>query len=307
MKQFATLLLAFALLGTVTTAHGQNNAQTPQGTPKSYSLGPDSLPQEGVPKGRLEGPFLFKSQILANTIRKYWIYVPAQYDGKKPAAVLVMQDGQRASNPNGVIRTQNVLDNLIHKKEMPVTIGIFITPGQRGEEYPDSLGFSNPNNRSVEYDSLGDAYARFVVEEMLPEVGKKYNLTKDPHGRAIGGFSSGAIAAFTVAWERPNEFRKVISAIGSFTNLRGGHVYPDLVRKSDPKPIRVFLQDGLYDNRRPDNPDLDWYVQNQKMFAALKEKGYDVKYELGEGNHSDNHGGAILPDILRWMFRDYPK
>lgn len=275
--------------------------------PKQYKLGSDSLPQEGAPKGKLEGPFLFKSQVLANTIRKYWIYVPAQYVPEKPASVLVFQDGQRAMNPNGVVRVQNVLDNLIHKREIPVTIGIFITPGHRGEEYPETLGFSNPNNRSVEYDSLGDAYARFVVEEMLPEVGKRYTLTKDPNERAIGGFSSGAIAAFTVAWERPNEFRKVISAIGSFTNLRGGHVYPELIRKSERKPIRVFIQDGLYDNRNPANPERDWRLQNQAMVAALKEKGYDFEAVFGEGSHSDNHGGAILPDILRWLWRDYRK
>jgi enterochelin esterase family protein len=305
MKAIPILFALVVLL--VGSAQPTCAQQAAPGTPKTYTLGPDSLPQEGVPKGKLEGPFLFRSKVFEGTVRKYWVYVPAQYDAKKPAAVLVMQDGQRASNPNGVIRTQNVLDNLIHKKEMPVTIGIFITPGHRGEEYPETLGFSNPNNRSVEYDSLGDAYARFIVEEMLPEVGKSYNLTKNPEGRAIGGWSSGAIAAFTVAWERPNEFRKVISAIGSFTNLRGGHVYPDLVRKSEKKPIRVFLQDGLYDLRRPDDPDRDWYLQNQKMKAALEEKGYDVKYVLGEGNHSDNHGGAILPDILRWLFRDYPK
>ena len=143
------------------------------------------------------------------------------------------------------------MDNLIHRKEMPVTIGIFITPGQRGENFPDSIGAGNPNNRSVEYDSLGDTYARFIVEEMLPEVGKKYNLTKDPEGRAIGGSSSGAICAFTVAWQRPNEFRKVISLIGSFTNIRGGHVYPEMVRKTDRKPIRIFIQDGTQDLRNP--------------------------------------------------------
>ncbi|MGV3720728.1 MAG: alpha/beta hydrolase [Actinomycetota bacterium] len=294
---FAGLLLLSATLAPHVAAQA----------PRQYKLGPDSLPQEGVPKGKLEGPFLFKSQVLANTIRKYWIYVPAQYVSEKPASVLVFQDGQRAINPNGVVRVQNVLDNLIHKREIPVTIGIFITPGHRGEEYPETLGFSNPNNRSVEYDSLGDAYARFVVDEMLPEVGKRYTLTKDPNERAIGGFSSGAIAAFTVAWERPNEFRKVISAIGSFTNLRGGHVYPELVRKNGRKPIRVFIQDGLYDNRNPTNPERDWYLQNQAMVAALKEKGYDYEAVFGEGNHSDNHGGAILPDILRWLWRDYKK
>jgi enterochelin esterase family protein len=270
-------------------------------------LGPESLPQEGVPQGKLEGPFLFRSQVIAGTVRKYWVYVPAQYDPAKPACVLVFQDGQRAVNPKGVLRVPTVIDNLIHRREMPVTVGIFITPGQRGEEYPDSIGLGNPNNRSVEYDSLGDLYARFLVEEMLPEVGKRYNLTKDPEGRAIGGASSGAICAWTVAWERPDQFRKVISLIGSFTDIRGGHVYPELVRKGDKKPIRVFLQDGVNDNRNPRNPKRDWHLQNQAMVAALKEKGYDLKYVFGQGGHSDNHGGAILPDIFRWLWRDYPK
>jgi enterochelin esterase-like enzyme len=297
------LLIAAILLAVVApSAVGQGT-----GTLWRYQLGPDSLPREGVPKGRLEGPFLFKSNVLAGTVRKYWVYVPTQYQPEKPAAVLVFQDGQRATNPNGVLRVQNVLDNLIHKREMPVTIGIFITPGHRGDTYPDNLGFGNPNNRSVEYDSLGDAYARFVVDEMLPEVGKSYNLTKDPAGRAIGGASSGAIAAFTVAWERPNEFRKVISLIGSFTNLRGGHVYPDLVRKAERKPIRIYVQDGIHDNRSPNRPDRDWYLQNQLMLAALQEKGYDFRAVVGEGGHSDDHGGALLPDIMRWMWRDYPK
>jgi enterochelin esterase family protein len=190
---------------------------------------------------------------------------------------------------------------------MPVTIGIFITPGHRGEEYSPTLGLNNPSSRSVEYDSLGDKYARFIVEEMLPEVGKKYNLTKDPEGRAIGGASSGAICAFSVAWERPNEFRRVISLIGSFTSIRGGHVYPDLVRNADKKPIRVFLQDGVNDNRNANNPARDWHLQNQAMVAALTEKGYDFKHVFGEGGHSDDHGGAILPDILRWLWRDYPR
>ncbi len=270
-------------------------------------LGPDSMPHDGVPRGKVEGPFLFKSQVLANTVRKYWIYVPEQYKADKPAAVLVFQDGARAINPRGALRVPVVMDNLIHKKEMPVTIGIFITPGQRGEDFPDTIGTGNPNNRSVEYDSLGDKYARFLVEELLPEVGKKYNLTKDPNGRAIGGASSGAICAFTVAWERPDEFRKVISLIGSFTDIKGGHVYPELIRKNDPKPIRIFIQDGANDNRNAQNPKRDWHLQNRAMVAACKDKSYDMKYEFGEGGHSDNHGGAILPDILRWIWRDYPK
>ena len=284
------------------TLHAQDASPASQ-----YPLGPDSLPHEGTPKGKLEGPFLFKSTALANTVRKYWVFVPAQYDAAKPACVLVFQDGQRAINPSGVLRVPTVMENLIARKEMPVAIGIFITPGQRGNEYPDSIGNGNPNNRSAEYDSLGDAYARFLVDELLPEVSKTYNLTKDPDGRAIGGASSGAICAFTVAWERPSAFRKVISMIGSFTDIRGGHAYSDLVRKSDRKPIRIFIQDGTRDNRNPNNPNRDWHLQNIAMVDALTARKYDMKYVFGEGNHSDNHGGALLPAILRWMWRDYPK
>jgi enterochelin esterase-like enzyme len=314
MKTIERLLAALLCVASAHSGFGQEPVKpdtktkaATKSTEKDYPLGSDSLPQEGVPKGKLEGPFLFKSKIIPNTVRKYWVYVPAQYTPEKPACVLVFQDGQRAVNPQGVLRVPTVMDNLIHKKEMPVTIGIFITPGQRGDTYPENLGMRNPNNRSVEYDSLGDTYARFLVEEMLPEIGKSYNLTKDPEGRAIGGASSGAICAFTVAWERPDEFRKVISLIGSFTDIRGGHVYPDLVRKADKKPIRIFLQDGVNDLRNPRNPKRDWHLQNQAMVAALQEKGYDMKYVFGEGGHSDNHGGAILPDILRWLWRDYSK
>ena len=295
-------LVAFLLGCLAVPAFGQA-----PGFSKSEKLGPDSEPHAGAPKGKLEGPFEFKSKALANTVRKYWVYVPEQYKADRPACVLVFQDGARAINPKGVLRVPVVMDNLIHKKEMPVTIGIFITPGQRGDTFPDSIGTGNPNNRSVEYDSLGDAYARFLVDELLPEVGKTYNLTKDPEGRAIGGASSGAICAFTVAWERPDQFRKVISLIGSFTDLRGGHVYPELVRKADKKPIRVFIQDGTKDNRNAQRPTRDWHLQNQLMVAALGEKGYDMAHVFGDGTHSDNHGGAILPDILRWLWRDYPK
>ena len=140
------------------------------------------------------------------------------------------------------------------------------------------------------------------MEEILPEVGKKYNLTKDPAGRAICGMSSGGICAFTVAWERPDAFRKVLSQIGSFTNIRGGHVYPALIRKTEKKPIRVFLQDGSNDL---DNLHGNWPLANQEMAAALKFMGYDYQFVLGDGAHSGKHGGAILPDSLRWLWRDY--
>jgi enterochelin esterase family protein len=268
-----------------------------------YPLEPDSLPNESVPKGKLEGPFLFQSEIIEDTTRKYWVYVPAQYDASEAACVLVFQDGARAINPNGDLRVPQVLENLIAKKQIPVTIGIFITPGHRGNEYPESIGTGNPDNRADEYDVLDDGYARMLIEEILPEVGKKYNLTDDPGGRAIGGSSSGGICAFTVAWQRPDEFRNVISLIGSYTNIRGGHVYPDLVREAEKKPIRIFLQDGENDLV---NQFGSWFEQNQKMVAALQEKNYDMAYVFGKGGHSDDHGGAMLPLMLRWIWRDYP-
>ncbi|HEV2691808.1 MAG TPA: alpha/beta hydrolase-fold protein, partial [Verrucomicrobiae bacterium] len=254
MKSFVTSLLvlcaATLLAADTDSAATANHARKPG----EYPLGPDSLPQPGVPKGRLEGPFIFKSQIFTNTVRQYWIFIPAQYQPEKPACVLVFQDGQRAVKTNGSLRVPQVLENLIAKKEIPVTIGIFITPGEKGAEYSEGKG-GNPSNRSAEYDALSDSYARFLCEEMLPEVGKKYNLTKDPEGRAIGGTSSGAICAFTVAWQRPDEFRKVISCIGSYTALgyrpakdgqpviAGGEMYPTFIRRTPIKPLTIFLQD----------------------------------------------------------------
>ncbi len=301
-----SLLAVAAILAAAAGAFAQTRAAREPVVPVKYPLGPDSLPQKDVPKGKLEGPVLFKSQVIKGTVRKYWVHVPAQYTGEKPANVLVFQDGARAINPTGVLRVPQVLDNLIAKKQIPVTIGIFITPGQKGDTFPDGIGTGNPDNRSVEYDSLSDAYAKMLIDEILPEVGKTYKLAKEPENRAIGGSSSGGICAFTVAWERPAEFRNVISLIGSFTNLRGGHVYPDLIQKADKKPIRVFLQDGEQDNRSPQNLDRDWYLQNLKMIAAFKEKGYDHAAVLGKGPHADDHGGAILPHMLRWVWRDHP-
>jgi len=271
-----------------------------------YELGADSLKHDGVPESRLEGPFLFQSQIITNTIRKYWISIPAQYDPKQAACVLVFQDGARAINPKGVLRVPQVLDNLIAKQAIPVTIGIYITPGQRGDTFPDSIGTGNPDNRDSEYDVLDDKYARMLVEEILLAVAAKYNLTTDPAGRAIGGASSGAICAFTVAWHKPDQFRNVISLIGSFTDIHGGHVYPQLVNDTPPKPIRIFLQDGKDDLRNPRDPNRDWHLQNQAMVKALSARQYDMAYVFGDGAHADDHGGAMLPEILQWIWRDYP-
>ena len=248
---------------------------------------------------RSEGPFVFKSQVFENTVRQYWVYVPAQYDPARAVSVMVFQDGHKYVNVEQEYRVPVVFDNLIHKGQMPVTIGIFINPGNAGTELP-----ADPwrgSNRSFEYDALSEQYARFLIDEMLPEVGKKYRLTTDPEARAIAGASSGGICAFTVAWERPDYFRKIVSHIGSFTNIRGGHVYPALIRKSSVRPLRVFLQDGSNDL---DNPHGSWPLANQEMAAALKFRGYDYRFELGDGAHTHKHGGALLPDTLRWLWRD---
>jgi enterochelin esterase family protein len=261
-----------------------------------YKLGPDSQEQPGVPKGKVT-KHTWTSKVFDGTVRDWWVYVPAQYDGKEPACVMVFQDGAGYMNPKGQFRAPVVFDNLIHKKEMPVTIGIFINPGTFPPGDKDKKGRSN---RSFEYDTLSDQYARFLEQEILPEVAKSYNLRKDAAGRAICGISSGGICAFTVAWQRPDLFSKVLSHVGSFTNIRGGDVYPGLVRRAPRKPIRVFLQDGSGDL---DNMFGNWPLANQQMAKALAFKKYDYQFVYGDGGHNGKHGGAILPDSLRWLWR----
>lgn len=262
-----------------------------------YVLGPDSQVKPGVPQGKVITRQWTESKIYPGTTRDWAIYVPAQYDKAKPANVMVFQDGMDMVKSDGQYRVPVVFDNLIAAGEMPVTIAIFINPGVFPSTDPKQKGRSN---RSFEYDSLGDLYARFLLEEILPEVSKEYNLTTDPEGRAICGNSSGGICAFTVAWERPDAFRKVVSHIGSFTNIRGGHVYPALVRKTAKKPLRVFLQDGANDL---DNQFGNWPLANQDMAASLKFAGYDYKFVLGEGTHNGKHGAAMFPDTMRWLWR----
>jgi len=270
---------------------------------EQYTPGPDAQRRAGVPQGKVT-QHKWTSKIFEGTERDYWIYVPAQYDGKTPAAVMVFQDGKGYVNETGAVRVPIVFDNLIARGEMPVTIGIFIDPGTKPAAA--APGGRPVSNRSFEYDTLSDQYARFLIEEILPEVSKQYKLTDDPKGRAICGASSGGICAFTVAWNRPDAFTKVVSHIGSFTNIRGGHNYPPMIRKTkgNPKPLRVFLQDGSNDL---DNAYGNWFLAAQEMAAALKFAGYDYKSEWGEGHHSKRHGGAIFPDTMRWLWRDYKK
>jgi putative esterase len=296
--------------------------------PGDYPLGPDSLPQPEVPAGILEGPLELRSEIIPNTVRRYWIFVPAEYVPEQPANLLVFHDGQRATNPTGPLRVQQVLANLVHHHDIPVTIGVFITPGNTGAHYPDTLGMGNPDHRAEEYDAMDDTYSRMLLDELLPKVGARYRITKDPARRAIGGTSSGAICAFTVAWHRPDQFRNVISMIGSYTSIGyrpatnghpmvpGGDLYPTLIRKNPIKPLTVFLQDGSNDLN---NEHGNWFLANQQMLSALEwanahadqqhDSGsrYRVDHVWGDGSHSDSHGGSVLPDILRWLWgKDAP-
>ncbi len=279
-----------------------------------YRLGPDSEAQPGVPQGKVLGPETLASQIFTNTTRHYWIYVPAQYDPAKPACLMIFQDGHAFVGLTGSYRIPCVFDNLIYRREMPVTLGVFINPGHTPEQKESSEEDwgDRINNRPTEYNELNDRYTRMILEELLPVLKARFNISDRPEDRAIAGASSGAICAFTVAWHRPDQFGKVISTIGSFTNIRGGHVYPDLIRESERKPIRIFLQDGVNDNRgRRRNgaydPKWDWHAQNIRMVEALTARGYDVNYCWGIGTHSNKQGGAIMPEMLRWLWRDYPR
>lgn len=263
-----------------------------------WAVSPLDAQQTEVPTGKVEGPFEWRSEIFPGTTRDYWVYVPAQYDGSQPACVMVVQDGMWLPEEWNLPET---LDQLIASGEVPVTIGIFVEPGK----VPAANEHALPRgNRSFEYDSMSDRYARFLLEELLPEVGKKYRLSSDPNDRLIAGASSGGICAFTAAWERPDTFRRVVSAIGSFTGIRRGDTYATLVRTNEPKPIRVFLEDGKDDLKIMFG---DWFLGNQEMLAALEFAGYDVNHAWGEGGHDAKHSGKIIADALRWIWRDYPE
>jgi enterochelin esterase family protein len=294
---------------------GGQQPMPPGPNPNSqYRLGPDSMPQEGVPKGEIKGPFVIKSEVYPGTQHTYWVYVPAQYDPAVPASLMVFQDGQAFKDENGDLRTQNVMDNLIYRREIPVMIGVFINPGRRPDQVepsPQTGWGDGTTNRGIEYNTPDDKYARVITEELMPALNKDYNISKDPEQRGIGGSSSGAIAAFAVAWERPNEFRKVLSNVGSFVNLQGGYVYPDRVLAGEKKPIRVFLCDGRNDNRalRADgsyDEKRDWFYQNVRLMKALTAKGYDVNYAWSMNLHGQKFGGMILPEMMRWLWRDSP-
>ena len=273
-----------------------------QNTPEKYPIDSASIEQKGVPKGEILTFTFTNSKIFPGTSREVSVYVPPQYKGDLPACLYVNQDGIQWKAPT-------VFDNLIYKKEMPITIGVFITPGRVKADNADNA--LDRFNRSFEYDGLGDAYVRFLLEEILPEVekrktadGREIKLSKNGNDRAIGGSSSGAVCAFTAAWERPTAFSRVFSAIGTYVSLRGADRYPALIRKYEPKPLRIFLQDGTNDLNIYAG---DWWKANETMERALQFSGYEVNHIWGEGAHNGQHGTAIFPDAMRWLWKDYPK
>ena len=257
-------------------------------------------PASGVPKGEVTRYTFEQSKIFPGTTRDYWVYVPKQYDPAKPACVYVNQDGIQFDAPA-------VFDRLIHNKEMPVVIGVFVRPGRVKATSKQAL---DRFNRSYEYDGLGPDYARFLLEELLPEVEKKtapdgrpIHLSHDPNDRCVAGASSGAVCSFTAAWERPDSFRRVFSSIGTYVGLRGANVYPILIRKVEPKPLRVFLQDGSADGNAFGG---DWWMANQEMERSLTFAGYEVNHAWGTGGHDGKHATEIFPDAMRWLWKDWP-
>lgn len=283
-----------------------------------YPLTPDSKWQPDVPKGSVTKHTWVSTNIFPGTVRDYWVYVPHQYDKNRPSCLMVFQDGGGYVSTNGQFRVPIVFDNLIHRGEMPVTIGVFINPGT----IPGAGGdFRSRSNRSFEYDTPDSRYGRFLTEEFLPHIETRFNIATNSHRRAVCGISSSAIGAFSAAWHFPDRYGKVVSHIGSFVNIRGGHIYPSQIRQLKDGPrggtsdaisalrlqrlqLRVFLQDGTNDL---DNLHGNWPLANQDMAAALRFAEMDYRFELGDGGHNGKHGGAIFPDTMRWLWRDCHK
>jgi gluconolactonase len=288
-------LLALAALFAATLAHAGD-----------YPLGPDSQPQAGVPKGSVAKYELATGAFYPGTPHAYSIYVPAQYDAARPTPFMIFLDGDVFLIDK--VRVPVVFDNLIAKHDLPPLIGIFVDPGTLPTVSDQA---QNRVERIFEYDSLSDRYSRFLLEELIPEVEKKYNLSKDPGDRALGGLSTGAVGAFVTAWNRSDQFHRVLSFIGTYVAMKGADALPALIRKTEPKPIRIFLQDGKNDHIIPAEPygtyfAGSWPINNQLMFEALESTGYDAKLVMGDGGHDIEQTAAIMPEALRWLWRGYP-
>ena len=293
---------AYVLFGATVWLGTQAPAVSPPPSglpPADYSLGPDSQPQPGVPKGAVTRHVLAPGTFFPGTPHNYQVYVPAQRDAGRPLPFMIFLDGGGYAGDN--VRVPVVLDNLIAKRDLPPMAAIFIDPGVMPAL---SEAAQNRYERIFEYDSLTPRFANFLVEELIPEVSKLCPLSSDPNDRGIAGLSTGGVGAFVAAWNRPDQFRRVITWIGSFGNFRGADRLPGLIRRTEPRPIRVFMQTGRQDLV---NYAGSWYLENPRMAAALEFAGNDVKIELGEDGHSNRHGASMLPDTLRWLWRGHPQ
>lgn len=262
----------------------------------TYLFGSDSERQAGVAPGEVLEFTIDESVIYPGTTRRCWIHVPAAYDSQTEAALMVFNDGWWYLDPDGDVRGGVVLDNLIHRGEVPVAVSVFVDPGV----FPEA---ENPKNRNVEYDAFDDRYATFLLTEVLPVVTARFRVTTDPDMHAICGGSSGGNAAFTAAWKRPDAFRRVIAYLSSFSQMPDGNPYPRLLASEPPKPLKIFMQAAHYDDGW-NQPEMNWLAENLEVAAALSKAGYDFRVVLGDGGHSPNHGGVLLPDALRWIWRD---
>ncbi|MGB6688147.1 MAG: alpha/beta hydrolase-fold protein [Terracidiphilus sp.] len=288
------------------------------------AFGSLSYLQPGVPSGTLSEKLIHTSKIYDGMKSEYWIYVPAQYDPQTPAALMVFQDGGGYIDRNGNNPALNVIDNLIAQKKIPVTICVFINPGDIADSpgtptynfvkaYSDKWSRTLKDSmRSTLYDTVSDRYVRFLRDEVLAEVGAKYNLRKDAYSHAITGLSSGGICSFNAAWQMPDEFSRVISWIGSFTSIQwkenpanpdGGQDYPDKILREPHRNIRVWLQDGSNDMENPHYG--EWPLANIRMANTLKTGQYDFHFSFGKGTHNSAQGAAEFPESMIWLWRDY--
>lgn len=268
----------------------------------NYKPAPELLSLSGVPKGEITEHTLVKSKAYPDAEHKYWIYIPASYNDKKPTRLMVFLDGKSyleyGEDKKYSFPVPNALDNLIYQKQIPPVIAVFIDPGSKGDGLPI---YGGKDNRSLEYDSADGKYANFLVDEVLPLIQSRYNIAKDPECRAVMGASSGGSGAFGVAWHRPDAFRKVISSIGSYVNIRGSDHYISAVRQEEKKPIKVFLQDG---KNEIDTVFGNWKLANEQMASSLDYKGYEYRFEQGDGGHNYVHMASLAGDAFRWIWND---
>ena len=278
----------------------------------------------GAPAGTLSGKMTLVSKVYDGMVSEYWVYVPAGYDARKPAALMVFQDGEGYLNRQGDHAALNVLDQLMAAGKIPVMLAVFVNPGDiagspgtatyrfvegYGKKWSRTL---KDSMRSTEYDTVSDRYGRFLRDELLPAAVGKYNVRTDAYSRAITGLSSGGICAFNAAWQMPDQFSRVITWIGSFTSIQwhedpavpdGGQDYPEKILHEAHRNLRVWVEDGSGDQENDRYG--SWPEANLRMANALKLKGYDFHFSFGTGPHSPAHGGAEFAQEMLWLWRGY--